>query len=370
MNIVINAIALLSPSTGVGNYVYNLSTEFRRLRPDFNYTYYYGYFSRKLKGRVRENGNVYRAKEFIKRTPILSSHARDLRIKLACLHLKNYDVYFEPNFIPLDIRAKKRVTTVHDFSFYLHPEWHPKERVEYFLKNFFPKIQKSDFIITVSEYVAREAREMLKIEKARIKTIYNGCNTIFNRCGDEEVRMKLPENYLLFVGSLEPRKNVVSLLKAYALLPDPIKREYKLLLAGFKGWQNAEILGLVNKMKEHVEYLGYVGNTELAHLYRKATCFVYPSLYEGFGLPPLEAMACGCPVVVSNVASLPEVCGDAAYYIDPYHVENIAEGISKVATDKVLRQRLIQKGIERAKFFSWEKSAEEHLRLFEEGVGS
>ena len=96
--------------------------------------------------------------------------------------------------------------------------------------------------------------------------------------------------------------------------------------------------------------------------------FIYPSLYEGFGLPPLEAMACGCPVVVSNVASLPEVCGDAAYYVDPYSVESIAEGIIKVLTDDSLKQSLIRKGLERAKLFSWEKSAQEHIQIFEEAL--
>ncbi len=104
----------------------------------------------------------------------------------------------------------------------------------------------------------------------------------------------------------------------------------------------------------------------LYNLYKNAKLFVFPSLYEGFGLPPLEAMACGCPVVVSNVASLPEVCGDAGYYVDPYCVESIAEGIYQVLTDESLRQSLIQKGLERAALFSWEKSAREHLKVFEE----
>ena len=371
MRIVINTIPLLGPLTGIGNCVYHLVTEFQRLRPDLNCTYFYGYYSRKLRFSAKKNGNFPQfVKELIKKNSILSGYASHLKSKVARLQLKNYDLYFEPNFIPLEIRAKKMVTTVYDFSFHLYPEWHPKERIEYFSRNFFPRIQKSDFIITISEYVAREAREILKIEEARIKTIYLGCNAIFNRRGDETIRMKLPENYLLFVGSLEPRKNLVSLLNAYALLPNYLKKEFKLLLVGFKGWENVEIFRLLNKMKGHVEYLGYVGDEELAHLYRKATCFVYPSLYEGFGLPPLEAMACGCPVVVSNVASLPEVCGEAAYYIDPTHVESIAEGICRVLADEDLRQGLIQKGLERAKLFSWERTAEEHLKLFEEALDS
>jgi glycosyltransferase involved in cell wall biosynthesis len=121
-------------------------------------------------------------------------------------------------------------------------------------------------------------------------------------------------------------------------------------------------------LKGAVNYLGFVNNEELAGLYRKASCFVYPSLYEGFGLPPLEAMACGCPVVVSNVTSLPEVCGDAGFYVNPLDVESIAAGIEKVLRDGELRQSMIEKGLERAKLFSWEKAAKEHLKVFEELV--
>jgi glycosyltransferase involved in cell wall biosynthesis len=284
--------------------------------------------------------------------------------------MKTYDLYFEPNFIPFDIRAGKIVTTVYDFSFYLHPEWHPKERVDYYSKNFFKRIKKSDFIITISKYVERETLEILKIKDPKVVTIYPGYNEIFNTVENEKRKIKPIENYILFVGSIEPRKNLVNLLKAYLLLPEYLRKEFKLLLVGFKGWENKEIAELLNKLKKSANYLGYVNNEELAGLYRGATCFVYPSFYEGFGLPPLEAMACGCPVVVSNVTSLPEVCGDAAYYVDPNDVESIAEGIQKVLIDEELRRNLVEKGLERAKLFSWEKAAKEHLKVFEEVLSS
>jgi glycosyltransferase involved in cell wall biosynthesis len=220
--------------------------------------------------------------------------------------------------------------------------------------------------------VKEEAKQFLEIDENRIKVIFMGYDKIiFKQNHKEEIISfrkfkKLPEHFILFVGSIEPRKNLISLLKAYLLLPEYIKRDFKLLLVGLKGWKNVEILELLNKLKGNAEYLGFVDNEELAGLYRKASCFVYPSLYEGFGLPPLEAMACGCPVVTSDVASLPEVCGDAAYYINPYNVESIAEGIHKVLTDRNLRQNLIERGLERSKLFSWEKSAREHIKVFEE----
>lgn len=364
--IVINAIPLLSTLTGVGNYTYHLATEFRRLKPDFDYTYYYGYFSKRLKFYPRDSRFLNFIKEITKKIPMISSYARSVNNKLSFWHLKRYDVYFEPNFIPLDIKAKRKVTTVCDFSFYLHPEWHPKERVDYFSKNFFKRIGKSDFIITPSKFVEREAREILKIKDCKIVTIPLGYNDLFKAMGKEKIKNKLYENYILFVGSIEPRKNLVSLLKAYLLLPEYIRKEFKLLLVGFKGWGNKEILELLDKLQGSVDYLGYVKNEELVDLYRGASCFVYPSLYEGFGLPPLEAMACGCPVVVSQVTSLPEICGDAACYVDPYDVESMAEGMHKVLMDEAMRQNLIKKGLERAKLFSWEKAAKEHLKVFDE----
>ena len=161
-----------------------------------------------------------------------------------------------------------------------------------------------------------------------------------------------------------------NLVRAYISLDKGIRKDIKLVLAGFKGWENKEIMALLKEGKSDVLYLGYLPDKELGELYNLATLFVYPSMYEGFGLPPLEAMACCCPVVASNVASLPEVCGDAALYVDPHDVNSIAEGIHKVLTDDDLRQSLIEKGLERAKLFSWEKSAKEHIKVFEEVLGS
>ena len=176
----------------------------------------------------------------------------------------------------------------------------------------------------------------------------------------------LPERFILFVGSIEPRKNLKKLLLAYRDLDPHLRKNFKLLLAGFKGWENEEIMALIAELEKDVRYLGYVPAEELGRLYNLASLFVYPSLYEGFGLPPLEAMACGCPVVVSQAASLPEVCGEAAHYVDPQDVESIGAGIEKVLGDDAYRKNLIAKGLARAEQFTWEKSAREHLRLFEE----
>lgn len=368
MKLVTNTIPLLGPVTGVGNYIKSLLIEFIRLRPDLTYRYYYGYFSKYLKD--GHETYFYSLIKSLKKIPCLYQSLRHVKHLLAYSSLKTYDIYFEPNFIPLDIKAKSTVTTVHDFSFHLYPEWLPNDRREYFSANFFKRLDKSDLIITVSDYIRNEALEILNIGNDRIVTIPSGYNKkIFYRKTTDGSAKK---NYILYVGTLEPRKNLLNLLKAYLQLPAYIRRDYKLLLAGFEGWKNREIMELLQKSKGSVRYLGYVSDEMLADLYRNAACFVFPSRYEGFGMPPLEAMACGCPVITSNISSLPEVCGDAAYLVDPKDVENISAGIEDVLTNSGLNSVLVNKGYKWIKAFSWEKSAREHLRIFEKiaGIGS
>ena len=175
----------------------------------------------------------------------------------------------------------------------------------------------------------------------------------------------LPEKFILFVGTREPRKNLNRLARAYAELPDRTRREFSLVLVGPRGWGEGDTSAR-QKRDSRVIVLDYVETAKLAQIYNLATVFVYPSLYEGFGLPSLEAMACGCPVVVSRAGSLPEICADAACYVDPIDVQSIAEGIEKVVADEELRQSLIKKGRERAKLFTWESTAEKTLAVFSE----
>lgn len=376
MKIVINTIPLLSPLTGVGNYIYQISKTLQNIDSINDYTYFYGYYSKKLFTYRENKERFYKAKELIKKIPFVRDVARKSKGIINIFWHRKFDLYFEPNFIPINIRAKKIVVTVLDFSFEIHPEWHPKDKVLFFKKYFWENIKKTDRIILNSEYIKESAINLFSLSEDKIRTIPLGYNNnIFRTYSKQNLRAikdkyNLPESFMLFAGSIEPRKNLKSLIHAYMHLDKGIQKDFKLVLVGFKGWENNDIMELLNKLKSDITYIGYVPDEDLGKLYGLATLFVYPSLYEGFGLPPLEAMACGCPVVVSNVASLPEVCGDAAYYVDPYNVESIAEGMQKVLTDDTLRQSLIQKGIERAKLFSWEKSAKEHIKVFEEVLKS
>lgn len=377
MRIAVNAIPLLSPLTGVGVYTYQTLKNILRLAPDNEYRYYYGYFfTRNIFADDQTRGKIYKAKETVKHVPGLWEVAKEVQCHAAALTLKSFDLYFEPNFIPLNVRAKKTVVSIMDFSFEKYPEWHPKERIKYFTRKFRKNIGRADRIIAISDFVRDEAVNEFGLPAEKVNVVRLGFNQeVFRPLPKEALapvgrKYALPEKFILCVGSMEPRKNLLNLLKAYTSLPKSMRNEFKLVFAGFKGWENREIMDLISKVKEDVVYLGYVTDAELGAIYNLASLFVYPSFYEGFGLPPLEAMACGCPVVVSRVASLPEVCGEAAVYVEPAEVDSIAAGMRKALEGEELRKELRAAGLARSGLFSWEKTAAEHLRIFGEVVKS
>lgn len=378
MKIFINVIPLLFKRTGIGTYAFYVSQQFLRLYPDNEYVFYYGRTSKKLRDLVLSDDNanlpylglMSLIKKFVKRFPLTLPAIKTAQKMLLSLS-GSFDIYFEPNFVPLPgLKSKRIVTTVHDFSFQMDPAWTLKSGSDFFSKHFFRNIYRSDVIITDSNFIKKQALEFLKIESEKIVSIPLGVNHEIFKTQKITDRRGLPENFILFVGSIQPRKNLKRLLQAYTSLSHNFRRDQKLVLVGQDGWNQRDILELIKKHRSDICLLDSIKNdSELAGIYRAASVLICPSLYEGFGLPPLEAMACGCPAIVSNVASLPEVCGDAAYYIDPYDVENIADSLCRVSTDSEIRNAYIQKGLERAKLFTWEASAREHMRLFEKNIG-
>ena len=371
MRIAINTIPLLSPLTGVGHYTYQIAKALREISTEHRYTYFYGYYSQELQSPEESHQVFCRFKETIRKTPILGSSARKFQDVLNYFSSRRFDLYFEPQFIPLNIPAQRTVVTILDFSFVRFPEWHPEDKIRYFKKYFWEKIKGADHIIVISNFIKNEAVDLFGFQSDRISAIHLGIDPNLFRIYDPEEfisiknKYQLPDNFILFVGSIEPRKNIFNLLKAYGDLRHSMRKTFKLVLVGNKGWKNEQTLSLIRESGDDVRYLGYVPEIELGPLYRLARLFVYPSFYEGFGLPPLEAMACGCPVIVSHTASLPEVCGEAAFYINPHEVESISAGMERILENETLRNALKSKGLERSKLFSWNKAAEEHLRLFE-----
>ncbi len=367
--IAIDCVSLLSPKTGIGRYAYENAKRLSKFK-EYEWRFYYGFFSKKLYG--SENGISKIKSLMTKRSFLKKAAKKSLVLYTKYLYNRKFDLYWQPNYIPDPVvKSKKCVVSVHDFSFILNPSWHPKERIEFFNDNFFKNIKRADRIITGSHYSKKEVMEFTGFREDRIEVIYHGVDyEIYKRYPKsvlEEFKKKyaLADKFFLFVGSVEPRKNLSYLIRAYLNLPRFIKDEYKLLIIGFKGWENEEIRNMMKKEKENIRYMGFLSDRELALVYNLASLFIYPSLYEGFGLPPLEAMACQTPVIVSNSTSLPEVCADAALYADPSDENDLIKKIIDFVNDERMRRDLAQKGYNRAKLFSWDKASIKHLEVFE-----
>lgn len=295
------------------------------------------------------------------------------------------DIFWSPHYnIPiLPIRAKKRVVTIHDAFHLAFLDRLPLSQKFYAKVMINLAVRLSDKVITVSNFSESEITRFTNINEDKIEVIYNGIDRDSFRIIHEDslveavgTKYDLPERFILYVGNVKPHKNLIKLLNAFnKVIQDGIK-DYKLVIVGKKeGFITGDkaIFRMLEdnpNLKKKVLFTGYIENEGLPLLYNSASLFVFPSIYEGFGLPPLEAMACGCPTVVSNAASLPEICGDAACYVDPHDVNSIADGMRKVLTDNDLRQYLVKKGLDRVNLFSWERSAREHLKLFEEVLKS
>jgi glycosyltransferase involved in cell wall biosynthesis len=289
----------------------------------------------------------------------------------------------------------KFILTIHDLSFERYPEFFASKGnigINYIRGRFWHKYvnarkicEQANKIITVSESTKNDLMDIYKISEEKIKVIYEGANTsrkskVESQKSDEEKffdikdKYNLPEKFILFLGTLEPRKNIAGIIRAFEILagggvehPIGCSTPY-LVIAGKKGWLYDDLFKMSEKsrVKDKIKFIGYVDEDDKSSLYELASLFVFPSFYEGFGLPPLEAMACGVPVIASTVFSLSEVVGDAGILVDPYNVNEIAGAMKAVLNDDVLRARLIEKGLKRSEMFSWEKAARESLGVFDE----
>jgi len=285
------------------------------------------------------------------------------------------DVMFYPDHTaPLLKKFCPVIVTIHDVAFLAYPHTFPPVRRMYKSLAIRQSVRQADAIVVVSEATKRECLEYLNVHDAKIHVIHNGLDTRFSVITDQtklqeaKRKYKLPERYILFVGTLEPRKNVTGLLQAFARLSN----DAKLVVVGARGWLFKDIFRMVKELNIHdrVNFLGHVPYGDLVYLYNLAELFVYPSLYEGFGFPPLEAMACGVPVITSNSSSMPEVVGDAAILIDPRDAGSLAKAMRDLLDNPALRQDLKQRGLLRAKQFTWRKTATRILEVCRQVVSS
>jgi glycosyltransferase involved in cell wall biosynthesis len=281
--------------------------------------------------------------------------------------------HFYNNVIPCGVRGKK-VVTIHDLTYKAHPETMDPALKTFMDKNLTISLGRADKIVTVSEFSKGEIIKYFAVDPSRIVVIPNAVNTDnYFPITDKKILAQCKEKYstggeyFLYLGTLEPRKNIGCLIEAYHVLKQKIPDTPRLLLGGKKGWLYEPIFKKVKTLglEKDVLFLGYVPDEDVAPLMCGAVAFVFPSLYEGFGVPPLEAMACGVPVLTSNCSSLPEVAGDAALLVDPLQVEDIAAGLERLLTDKSLRAELSGKGLERAKQFTWKRAASLTLEMYQ-----
>ncbi len=373
MRLVLNGIPLLSSHTGVGNYVYHLATSLQKVSSEIQATYFYGNnFANEIKERgttshgliqsaSKRSSLIYDAMQLIKSTAF--------KVRLP----SKSDLYHETNFIPMPFNGPT-VVTVFDLSLHLFPNTHPAYRRRYFERTFYKRLPWAEHFITISQATKNQMVELLNISPEKISVTPLGINPKMKKQPRVDAQIFLSQYglifgaYILFVGTLEPRKNIETLLQAYAALPKRLRSQHPLVLAGRKGWRmdhlDSEIRRLGIESTTHL--IGYVPLDHLPALYSGATVFVYPSLYEGFGLPPLEAMACGSPVITSNCSSLPEVVGDAGVQVEPRDTNKLREEIEWMLEDTSHRNLFCQRGLERAELFTWKACVEGTVSVYSE----
>ncbi|HEY64609.1 MAG TPA: glycosyltransferase family 4 protein [Caldilineae bacterium] len=283
------------------------------------------------------------------------------------------DVLHSPDFIPpLYCRRFRFVITIHDLHFLIYPKFLTEESARYY-GQIDRAVQHAHHIIVPSEATKQDTINLLGVPESKITVISEAANPLFRPIPRREALAKvqarfpgLPSDFILFVGTLEPRKNLPTLLRAYQHLREAYRLDAELVFVGRRGWLVDDLFHQIDEMglRDYCHFLGRVADEDLLYLLNAARCLTLPAHYEGFGLPPLEAMACGTPVVVSNVASLPEVVGDAGLLVDPNNWEELAVALWRVLTDEQLANELRQKGLQRASLFSWERAAQETLAVY------
>jgi glycosyltransferase involved in cell wall biosynthesis len=290
---------------------------------------------------------------------------------LGRMYLPRFDIFHSTTFsVPPPFMYKKLIVTVYDVSFYTHPQFHLKENIDHCTKGTREAVKKADVIIAISNNTKRDLISYFDCPQDKIVVTYLACEERFFKKTDHITKKqvlkkyKIDKPFIFHLGSLEPRKNTLGLVKAYLLLPKKIRNQFYLVIAGAAGWLNDEIFKFVNKndSDNSVKLIGYVRDRDLPVLYQSARCFAYPSFYEGFGIPPLEAMASGCPILTSKVSSLPEICGDAAVYCVPNDIEDIGRKLHTLLEDD--HRVLVRKGLNRAKKFSWDKTTKQTLGIY------
>ena len=353
---------------GIGTYIRNLVINLSRIDKDTDYV---------LLCRPQDNGFVEGLGENFRplsQTDPLYSISEQLRIP-AQLKRAHIDVFHAPHYTLPFTTPCNSVVTIHDCIHLLFPQYLPNKIAYIYARTaLWIAANRSSRVLTVSEASKKDILRFFNIDPRKITVIPNGIDGQFKLEPSAEAIARVQERYqlkspfLLYVGNVKPHKNLERLIDAFYKLRRDGLTTLTLLIIGDEITKYTTLRRTVHRYQLHkyVRFLGFVPSDTLSILYRLADAFVFPSLYEGFGLPPLEAMACGTPVVTSNVSSLPEVVGNAAMLVDPYDVDSIANGIQAVLEDPAYREKLITNGLERANVYSWESSVVKVKQIYDE----
>jgi glycosyltransferase involved in cell wall biosynthesis len=369
MKIGVDARLLSGPATGIGRALIEISKRLSRINPDIIFyvphqANAHSLLSLELSGSVESSFGEKIFEHFWSQTYLPYYAKRD-----------EIDVFWGPaHRLPMLLpKSIPRVLTIHDLVWITHPG----------TMNFFGRLSEkvhmpyslnqADKVMAVSNSTQLDLLNEFPRIKEKLSVISLG-STIFpiNLDSETHLRLGIEKKYILFVGTTEPRKNLTRLIKAYSRLAFGIKLEYDLVLVGRYGWGNVNLPSLIKLLglSKHVKLLGYVSDEDLATLYRSAVFLAMPSLSEGFGLPILEAMSAGIPVLTSNCSSMPEIAGGAALLVDPLSIDSIQEGLERLLTDPQLRISLSANALKNAMQYSWDKCAGDLMNLFEDAITS
>jgi len=367
MHIGLNAHLLSMTETyrgaGINWYIHNLLTYLPRVDRDNRYTAFIG------DGQFTSSELALSFSRLPTSRPVVRIFWEQV-VQPFALRKERVDLLHALAFVTPLLSPCPSVVTIYDLSFLLYPE--SFKRAKRFYLGLFTRLsaRRARRIIAISESTKRDVVRLLGVSPEKVEVVYCGIDEAFRPLAEDQVaafrvQRGLPERFVLFVGTIEPRKNVTRLIEAFADLRFAIC-DLRLVIGGAKGWFYQDVFARVEELglQGEVMFPGYIPVSELPLWYNAAELFVYPSLYEGFGLPPLEAMACGTPVIAANTSSLPEVVGEAGLTVDPLDVEGLAEAMRRVLGDEALRQEMRKRGLQRARGFSWMKTAQETVLVY------
>jgi alpha-1,3-rhamnosyl/mannosyltransferase len=380
MKVILSLDPVRFPLTGIGRYTYELALNLQKNHYVEQLRFFSGYqfvngIPEPIKTSKSPRSSVLTVRQAILKIPFVADMYRSAASvrKFNALRGHGDYIFHGPNFY-LPSFEGRMVCTFHDLSVFTWSHCHPSERIRYMRKEIALTLKRANMLITDSEYTRQEVASFFSWPLERIRSVPLACSADFYPRTSDELTMCLERRslkflgYSLYVGTIEPRKNLDALLDAYALLPIPLRQKWPLVIIGYRGWRSEQLhMRIKAAMAEGwVRYLGFVSAGELPLIYAGARLFIFPSLYEGFGLPILEAMASGVPVVCSNASTLPEVAGGAAAMCAPGDVDLLSHLIARGLEDMTWRAEARRKGLVRAADFSWQRCAAETAAVYRE----